>query len=86
MWNLYYERYLNIYLVLFELHLRTIINHVPRHDECGELHSSENLSIFSHPRWHVPKNTTRGRYLIEIEFRHAHNYMLFNCDELRSFI
>jgi len=32
------------------------------------------------------KNVVRGRYLSEIEFRQAHNYVLFNCDELRLFI
>jgi hypothetical protein len=33
-----------------------------------------------------PKNVVRGRYLSEIEFKQAHNYVLFNCDELRPFI
>ena len=47
---------------------------------------SENLSIFSHPRQPFLKNTVRGRYLIEIKFKHAHNYVLFNYDEFRSFI
>jgi len=27
-----------------------------------------------------------GRYLIEIEFKQALKYILFNCDELRPFI
>jgi hypothetical protein len=48
--------------------------------------SSENLLIFSHPRWPIPKNTVRGTYLTKIKFRHAYNYMLFNCNELRPFI
>ena len=30
----------------FEPHLRTRINHVPRHDDDGEVTLSENLSIF----------------------------------------
>jgi hypothetical protein len=47
---------------------------------------SENLLIFSHPRRPLWKNTARGRYLKKIEFRHAHNHVLFNCDELRPFI
>ena len=34
----------------FETRLRTRINHVPRHDDGGEVLLSENLSIFSHPR------------------------------------
>jgi hypothetical protein len=52
----------------------------------GEGSSSENLSIFSNPGWPTPKNVVRGRYLSEIKFRQAHNYVLFNCDELRPFI
>jgi hypothetical protein len=70
----------------FESHLRTRMNRVPRHDDGGEVHSSGNLSIFSNPGRPTPKNTVRGRYLSEIEFRQAHNYVLFNCDELRPFI
>jgi hypothetical protein len=52
-----------------EPHLRTRINHVPRHDDGGEVSSSGNLSIFSNPGRPTPKNTVRGRYLSEIEFR-----------------
>ena len=70
----------------FKPHLRTRINRVPWHDDGGEVPSSENLSIFSNPRRPTPKNTVRGRYLSEIEFRQAHNYALFNYDELRPFI
>jgi len=70
----------------FKPHLRTKINHVSRHDDGGEVPSSENLSIFSNPGWLTPKIAIRGRYLSEIEFRQAHNYVLFNCDELRPFI
>jgi len=70
----------------FEPHLRTRINRVPRHDDGGEVHSSENLSIFFNPGRPTPKNVVRGRYLSEIELRQAHNYVLFNCDELRPFI
>jgi hypothetical protein len=44
------------------------------------------LSIVSNPGWPTPKNTIRGRYLSEIKFKQAHNYVLFNCDELRPFI
>jgi hypothetical protein len=62
------------------------INHVLWHDDGGEVPSSENLSIFSNPGRPIPKNAVRGRYLSEIEFRQAHNYILFNCDELRPFI
>ena len=32
------------------------------------------------------KNTVRERYLTKIKFIHAHNYVLFNYDELRHFI
>jgi hypothetical protein len=70
----------------FEPHLRTRINRVPRHDDGGEVPSSENLSIFSNPERPTPKNAMRGRYLSEIEFRQALNYVIFNCDELRPFI
>ena len=70
----------------FEPHLRTRINRVPGHDDGGEVPSSENLSIFSNPGRPTPKNAMRGRYLSEIEFIQAHNYVLFNCDELRPFI
>jgi len=34
----------------FEPYLTTRINRVPRHDDGGEVPSSENLSIFSNPR------------------------------------
>jgi len=70
----------------FEPHLRTRINRVPWHDDSDEVPSSGNLSIFSNPGRPTPKNTIRGRYLSEIEFRQADNYVLFNCDELRPFI
>jgi len=48
--------------------------------------SSGNLSIFSNPGRPTPKNVVRRRYFSEIEFKQAHNYILFNCDELRAFI
>jgi hypothetical protein len=70
----------------FEPHLRMRINHVSWHDNGGEVPSSGNLSIFSNPGQPTPKNVMRGRYLSKIEFRQAHNYILFNCDELRPFI
>ena len=70
----------------FESHLRTRINRVPRHDGGGEVPSSGNLSIFSNPERPTPKNAVRGRYLSKIEFRQAHNCVIFNCDELRPFI
>ncbi|KAL9397384.1 hypothetical protein Peur_011637 [Populus x canadensis] len=70
----------------FELHLRTRINRVPKHDDGGEVPSNGNLEIFSNPGRPVPKNDVRGRYLFEIEFRQAYNYVLFNYDELRPFI
>jgi hypothetical protein len=48
--------------------------------------SSGNLSIFSNHGRPTPKNAVRERYLSEIEFRQAHDYVIFNCDELRPFI
>jgi hypothetical protein len=36
-------------LYYFKPHLRIRINSVPRHDDSGEVPSSKNLSIFSHP-------------------------------------
>jgi len=53
----------------FELHLRTRINRVPRHDSGGKVPSSENLSIFSNPIRPTPKNVIKGRYLSKIEFK-----------------
>jgi len=70
----------------FEPHLRMRINRVPRHDDGGEVPLSGNLSIFSNLGRLTPKNAMRGRYLSEIKFRQAHNYVLFNCDELGPFI
>jgi len=70
----------------FEPHLRMRINSVPRHVDGAEVDSSGNLSIFSNPGRPTPINAVRGRYWSEIEFRQAHNYVLFNCDELRPFI
>ena len=46
----------------FEPHLRTRINRVPRHDDGGEVPSSENLLIFSNTGRPTPKNAIRGRY------------------------
>jgi hypothetical protein len=37
-------------LYYFEPYLRTKINHVPRHDDSRKVLSSENFSIFSHPK------------------------------------
>jgi hypothetical protein len=62
--------------------LRTRINHVPRHDDGGEVPLSENLSIFSNSGQPTQKNTVSRRYLSKIKFRQIHNYILFNCDEL----
>jgi len=70
----------------FEPHLRMRINRVPRHDDGGEVPSSGNLSIFSNIGRPIPKNAVRGRYLSELEFKQAHNYVLFNYDKLRPFI
>jgi hypothetical protein len=70
----------------FEPYLRTRINRVPRHDDCSEVPSSRNLSIFSNPRQPTPKKAIGERYLSEIEFGQARNYVLFNYDELRPFI
>jgi len=72
-------------LYYFEPHLRTRINRVPRHDDSGEVPSSGNLSIFSNHGQATRKNVVRGRYFSEIEFRQVHNYVLFNCDELKPF-
>ena len=62
----------------FKPNLRTRISRVPRHDDGGEVSSSRNLSIFFNPGRPIPKNAVRGRYLSEIEFKQAHNYVLFN--------
>ena len=70
----------------FEPHLRTRINCVSRHNDGNEVSSSENLLIFSNPRWLASKNAARKRYLSKREFKLVHNYVLFNCNELRPFI
>jgi hypothetical protein len=70
----------------FEPHLRTRINRVPRHDDGSEVPYSGNLSIFSNTGRPTPKNAVRVRYLSKIKFKQAHNYVLFNYDELRPFI
>jgi len=70
----------------FESHLRTRIYYVPRHDDSGKVLSSGNFSIFFHAEWLVPKKPVSGRYLTEIKLRYVHNYVLFNCNELRHFI
>jgi len=70
----------------FEPYLRTSINRVPLHDEGGEVPSSGNLSIFYNPGRPIPKNVVKERYLLEIKFRQAHNYVIFNYDGLRPFI
>ena len=77
---LIYEAYIveeisTFILYYFKPHLRTRINRVPRHDDGGEVPSSENLSIFSNPGRSTPKNVIRGRYLSEIKFKQAHNYV-----------
>jgi hypothetical protein len=50
----------------FEPHFRMRINCVPRHDDDEKVSSSENLSIFSHLRRSLPKNTVSGRYLTKL--------------------
>jgi hypothetical protein len=70
----------------FEPHLRMRINHIPRYDDGGEVSSSGILLVFSNLGQPTPKNVVKGRYLSEIKFKQAHNYVLFNCDELRPFI
>jgi hypothetical protein len=42
------EEILTFILYYFEPHLRTRINHVPRHDNGREVSLSESLSIFSY--------------------------------------
>jgi hypothetical protein len=53
----------------FESQLRIRINHIPRHDDGGEVPLSENLSIFSNLRRPAPKNVVKGRYFSEIKLR-----------------
>jgi hypothetical protein len=52
----------------------------------GELLSSGNLSIFYHLDWLLSKNVVSIRYLTDIKFRQAYNYVIFNCDKMRHFI
>jgi len=60
-----FEEISTFILYYFEPHLRTRINHIPRHDDGSEVPSSENLSIFSNTRQPTPKNAVRGRCLSE---------------------
>jgi hypothetical protein len=62
------------------------IHRVSQHDGGGKVSSSGNLSVFSNSEQPISKNIVRGRYLSKIKFTQAHNYVLFNCDELRPFI
>ena len=55
------------------------------HDDSWKVLSSQNLSIFSHLGRLVPKSI-EGKILEKNQIQNAHNYMLFNCDKLRSFI
>jgi hypothetical protein len=80
------EKISTFILYNFEPHWRTRINRVLRHNDGEEVPLSGNLLIFSHLRRLVLNNIVRRRYLMEIESRQAHNYVLFNCDELRPFI
>jgi hypothetical protein len=86
MWGLYYWGDLNIYLVLFRVSFENENQPRSTHDGGGEMPSSGNLSILSNPGWPTSKNVVRERYLSEIKFKQAHNYVLFNCNELRPFI
>ena len=86
MWAYIVEDISRLISYFFEPHLRTRINRVPWLDDGGEMPFNGSLSIFFNPRWPTLKNVIRGRYLSEIEFRQAHNYALFNYDELRPFI
>ena len=70
----------------FEPHSRTKINRIPRNNDSGELTSSENLLIFFHLIWLLSKNAIRSRYLTDIEFKKAHNYLLLNCHKLAPFV
>jgi len=51
--------------------------------KCLQVETYQYYPILDNP--HL-KNVVRGRYLSEIEFKQAHNYVLFNCDKLRLFI
>jgi hypothetical protein len=88
MWGLYSWRDLNIYLILF---LASIKNKNQSYSKEWRWWVSafkwELVNIFFYPRQPIPKkNVAREKYLSEIEFRQVHNYVLFNCDELRHFI
>ena len=70
----------------FKPHLSIRINRVPRHDDSGQYLQARTCQYSPILDDLYLKNVMSGRCLTEIEFRQAHNYMLFNCNELIPFI
>jgi len=51
--------------------------------KCLPVGTCQYSPILDDPRL---KNVVTERYLSEIEFKQVNHYVLFHCDELRSFI
>jgi hypothetical protein len=69
----------------FKPHLKLRIKRVPNMTTMGKCFRVRTYQYFLILD-NLYQKVLRGKYLKKIKFRHAHNYMLFNCDELRSFI
>jgi hypothetical protein len=65
--------------------VQTIWNQVPRNDDGGLKSLDEHLSIFSYPWKKLSKRFYR-KQLSHVEMQIAHNYVIFNFQELRPYL
>ena len=65
--------------------VQTIWNRVPRNDDGGLRNVDGCLSIFSYPGKKLSKRFYK-RQLSHAEMQIAHNYVIFNCQELKSYL
>jgi len=65
--------------------VQTIWNRVPRNDGGGLKSLDGHLSIFSYPGKKLSKRFYR-RQLSHAEMQIAHNYMIFNFQELKPYL
>ena len=70
----------------FESQLRLRINHVQRNDDGREVFRVETCQYSLILDDSCQKTIVKGIYFSEIEFRQAHNHMLFNFNEHEPFI
>ena len=69
----------------FDDGVQTIWNRVPRNNDGGSKSQCGQLSIFSYPRRKLSKKFYR-RQLSQEEMKIAHNYVIFNCQELKPYM